>query len=127
MAIDVQKQIAYWRKSAEEDWSVGRTLAAAGKIRHGLFFIYLALEKMLKANVCRATRDLAPKIHSLVRLAELTRIALSEDRMDFLAEFGRFDIAGRYPDEGAEHLTQAEAEVRIAKAQEVFQWLSKQL
>lgn len=127
MAIDVQKQVAYWRKSAEEDWSVGRTLVASENIRHGLFFIHLALEKMLKANVCRATRDLAPKIHSLVRLAELTRMDLSEDRMDFLAEFGRFDIVGRYPDEGAENLTQAEAEVRMAKAQEAFQWLSVQL
>lgn len=102
-------------------------MVSSGKIRHGLFFIHLALEKILKANVCHATEDLAPKIHSLVRLAEITRMALVEDQMDFLAEFGRFDIAGRYPDEGNGCLTQVDAEARMAKAQEVFQWLSKQL
>ena len=125
--IDIKKQIAYWRKSDEEDWNVGRTLVSSEKSRHGLFFIHLALEKILKANVCHATGNLAPKTHSLVRLAEITRMAFSEDQMDFLAEFGRFDIAGRYPDEGNGCLTQTDAEARIAKAQEVFQWLSKQL
>ncbi len=26
MAIDIDKQVAYWRASAEEDWEVGRSL-----------------------------------------------------------------------------------------------------
>ncbi len=117
----------YWRKSAEEDWSVGGTLVSSGKIRHGLFFVHLALEKILQANMCRATQDLAPKIHSLVRLAEQTRMAISESHMNFLAEFDSFDIAGRYPDEANGCLKQADAEARVAKAEEVFQWLSKSL
>jgi HEPN domain-containing protein len=125
--INIKKQITYWRKSAEEDWSVGQTLVSSGKIRHGLFFIHLALEKILKANMCRTTQDLAPKIHSLVRLAEQTQMAISEAHMDFLAEFDRFDIAGRYPHEDNGCLEQADAEARVAKAQEVFQWLSEQL
>jgi len=29
-----------------------------------MFFVHVALEKTLKAHVCEATRDLAPKIHS---------------------------------------------------------------
>lgn len=43
----------------------------AAKIRHGLFLAHLALEKTLKAHVCRTTGELAPKTHNLVRLAEM--------------------------------------------------------
>ena len=38
MGIAIDKQVAYWRASAEEDWDVGRSLVEQGKARHGLFF-----------------------------------------------------------------------------------------
>jgi HEPN domain-containing protein len=44
-----------------------------------LFFAHLALEKLLKAHVCRATRDLAPRVHALLRLAERAGLMLPED------------------------------------------------
>jgi len=54
-------------------WGLGSSYRSHEKnrIRHGLFLANLALEKALKALVCKATRDLAPRIHNLVRLAEL--------------------------------------------------------
>jgi len=54
--FDVEKQIAYWRGGAEEDMAVARELIAGKRVRHGLFFAHLALEKALKAIVCRVTR-----------------------------------------------------------------------
>lgn len=68
--VDIGKQIEHWRAGAGEDWEVARDLVERGKIRHGLFFAHLALEKTLKAHVCRTTNELAPPIHNLVRLAE---------------------------------------------------------
>ena len=62
-----------------------------------MFFVHLALEKMLKARVCRATRDFAPRIHALVRLAELGSVILSDDRKDMLTEMTKYNIVGRYP------------------------------
>jgi len=53
-----------------EDWEVGKELIVGRRFRHGLFFIHLALEKILKAHVCRNTVDIAPPIHNLARLAE---------------------------------------------------------
>ena len=64
--IDIQKQIDYWRNGSQEDWEVGHELVGLGRTRHGLFFAHLALEKMLKAHVCQATANLAPKIHNLL-------------------------------------------------------------
>ncbi|NCO95976.1 MAG: HEPN domain-containing protein, partial [Armatimonadetes bacterium] len=52
--IDVEKQVAYWRDGAKEDWEVAQELVDRGRTRHGLFFGHLALEKLLKAHVCRA-------------------------------------------------------------------------
>lgn len=41
--IDVTKQIAYWRRGAEEDWEVGGQLFSSGRVRQSLFFrIWLA-------------------------------------------------------------------------------------
>lgn len=74
--IDIDKQIAYWRDSADEDFAVARELVRWTRIRHGLFFAHLALEKALKAHVCRVTHDIAPRVHNLVRLAELAELDL---------------------------------------------------
>ncbi len=127
MSIDIDKQVAYWRESAEEDWDVGCSLVEQGKTRHGLFFLHLALEKVLKAHVCRATQDLAPKVHSLRRLSELSGLSITEEDADFLAAFDRYDIAGRYPDTLGPAPTKEEAKSRQIKAQEVFTWLIRQL
>jgi len=96
--IDISKQIDYWRAGADEDWQVAVELVDAGRTRHGLFFAQLALEKLLKAHVCRATRDLAPRIHALLRLAERAGLMLPEDWRVFLARFDRYQLEGRYPD-----------------------------
>lgn len=121
--IDVDKQVAYWRDGAQEDWGVARELIDLGRTRHGLFFVHLALEKALKGHVCRQTRDLAPRIHNLVRLAELAAIKASQEQIDTLAEMNAFNLEGRYPDLLALPPTPAEAQAYLSRAEEVFQWL----
>ena len=44
------------------------------------------MEKVLKAHVCKKTLDLAPRIHNLIRLAELSSLELSQVQKDLLAE-----------------------------------------
>ena len=51
--VDIDKQISYWKESADEDWAVAQQLLGSGRTRHGLFFAHLTLEKMLKALVCK--------------------------------------------------------------------------
>lgn len=121
--IDIDKQIAYWQNGAQEDWEVARELIDRGRIRHGLFFVHLALEKALKAHVCRQTRDLAPRIHNLVRLAELAAINASQEQVNTLAEMNALNIEGRYPESLLPRPTPVEAQAYLARAEEVFQWL----
>ena len=58
--IDIDKQIDFWRDSAKEDLAVAHELVHKNRLRHGLFFAHLALEKILKAHVCRVIQDISP-------------------------------------------------------------------
>ena len=51
--FNIQKQIDYWRNRAMEDYEVAKNPIDQKKVRHGLFFAHLALEKMLKAHVVK--------------------------------------------------------------------------
>lgn len=121
-----EKQIQYWRIGAREDWEVARELVQAGRIRHGLFFAHLALEKLLKAHVSRHTDALAPRIHSLLRLAAQTGLQLTAEQSAFLGRFDRFQIEGRYPDVLPVELDYKTANQELTRAREVFEWLENQ-
>ena len=125
--IDIEKQIDYWRNGANEDWEVAQELVERGRTRHGVLFAHVALEKAIKADVCRQTRDLAPRIHNLVRLAELSGIPARIEQMKVLAEMNVFNIEGRYPNSLSPPPKQAEARAYLSRAGEVFQWLMSQL
>jgi HEPN domain-containing protein len=125
--IDIGKQIIYWRNSSEEDWQVASELIKAGRTRHGLFLAQLAIEKILKAHVCRQTNDIAPRIHNLVRLAELASIVLTSRQLDILADMNKFNIEGRYPNIASLAPSQAEAQIAMGQAEEIYQWLMSRL
>jgi HEPN domain-containing protein len=127
MMVDIEKQISYWRNGSSEDWAVAKELVERGRIRHGLFFAHLALEKALKAHVCRSTRDLAPPIHNLVRLANKASLMLSQAHMETLAEMNAFNVEGRYPESLIPAPSRAEAQAYLERGEEVFRWLISML
>ena len=119
--INIEKQIAFWREGANEDLAVAQELLERGRVRHGLFFAHLALEKAIKAHVCRRTQALAPRLHNLIRLAELAELQLSESQRDALAEMNAFAIEGRYPESLSPPPTQEEARSYMDRAKEGFE------
>jgi len=121
--FDIDKQIAHWRSGAEEDWQVACELIEQGRIRHGMFFAHLALEKILRAHVCMATRELAPPTHNLVRLAQNGVPTLNSQQMDLLAEVNSFNIEGRYPELLLPLPTTAEAKDYLKRIGELVECL----
>ena len=119
--------LKYWRNGAAEDREVAQELIVSGRVRHGLFFAHLTLEKLLKAHVCRHTQDLAPRLHNLVRLAELAALPLSQAQIDILAEMNAFNIEGRYPGSLIPPPSQSEAREYLRRVEEVYRWLMNQL
>ncbi len=125
--IDIEKQVAYWRDGALSDWEAAQVLLRRKLVWQGLFFMHLALEKALKAHVCRKTRQLAPFSHNLMRLAELADISLTPEQTRILGRANQFNLEGRYPDQEALEPSHQYATEFIKQAQEVFKWLLSQL
>jgi hypothetical protein len=125
--VDIEKQVTYWRSGAEEDWLVGLDLVSQNRVRHGLIFIHMAFEKILKAHVCRRIQDIAPRLHNLIRLAEMAGIALDQHQQNILADINVFSIQGRYPDMLLPSPSPELAQEVLDQATELFQWLTNQL
>ncbi len=126
--MDVAKHVEYWHEGSREDMGAAIVLLEQSKPRHALFFAHLSLEKLLKALVAKATRDLPPRIHDLLRLAELAGLALTRERREFLARFQRHCLEGRYPDmppTPTPLFPEAQAELEAAK--EALAWLTSLL
>ncbi len=96
--MDLTKHIAFWRMGAAEDFDVAIRLIAENRIRHGLFFLHLAVEKELKALYVEQQTAPAPRTHNLVRLAHDAGVALEPDLVSVLAEVNLYCLEGRYPD-----------------------------
>ena len=126
--MDIRKQIDFWRKGSEEDLLGARTLFEKGLVRLSLFVAHLALEKMLKAHVAKATAGIPPKIHNLSRLGEISGLPLPPERKEFLNRFDIYQIQGRYPEDiGMMDLDQHDAGKLLDAVEEMIQWLKPQL
>ena len=125
--VDVPKQIEYWRTSSDEDFAAAQSLLEKDHLRHSLFFAHLAIEKILKAHVMRQTKEIPPRIHNLIRLAELAKLKLDEERKGFLREFGVYQLEGRYPDSVQMPVESGFVRNEITKVRDMLTWLKKQL
>lgn len=72
-----QDYIAYWKTTAEKDWTAVEHLFEKGDYLHSLFFAHLVLEKLMKAHWVKDNQgSIPPKVHNLVYLAGQTRLSL---------------------------------------------------
>jgi HEPN domain-containing protein len=88
----------------------------------------LALEKILKALfVDRNDNIIPPKIHNLVRLAELSKIELDDEQRFLLDKINDFNIQMRYPDYKLEFYKRCDekyANEQLGKIKEFYTWFS---
>ena len=124
--VNINTQIQNWLKGGQEDWLAACSLIEHNHLRQGLFMAHLALEKFLKAKVCRETRDLAPRLHNLVQLAALAKLNPTTDQLDTLADMNDFNLEGRYPEEMTAPPTAAESRALMARTKEVIEWLTQE-
>ena len=96
--MDYQQVVDYWHKTAAHDIKVMRSLFRSHYYSDALFYGQLVLEKLLKAKVVETTKRQAPKIHDLVRLAQMANLSLTDPEIAFLDEMSEFNIEARYPD-----------------------------
>lgn len=94
------------------------------RYRYALFLSELAVEKTLKGLVVKTTDQEPPKIHDLLRLADITRISLTQERKLFLARVQKYCLEGRYPDYFSSEIPYNEAKTVLDECREIVRWLT---
>ena len=125
----MNKQIDYWKKSAEHNWKTALDLLKTKHYDACLFFCHLTLEKILKGLVVERTNKPAPYIHDLERLALVAEIPISKEQSKYLKIITRFNIGGRYDDEKLafyKSCAKEYAEKYLSISNELKLWLKKQ-
>jgi len=125
-----EEHITYWLKSAEHDLEVADTLFQSKKYDWCLFIAHLVLEKVLKAYFVKRYNKLPPKIHNLIRLAEMANLELTEGQKVFLDEVNDFNLAIRYPDykfEFYKKCTEDFTKQYFKGIKEFYKWLLSQI
>jgi HEPN domain-containing protein len=128
MKFDIKKTIQYWTEGAVYDLDVAEAMFEKEKYPYALFMGHLALEKLLKALVVRATENHAPHTHSLPLLAEKTGLKIPQKTLRVLARFMEFHFEARYPSDQKKFYrkcTKTFTTRNLQKMNEVFLWLKK--
>ena len=125
--MDIYEHINYWIKSAEHDLEVAETLFYNEKYDWCLYLCHLVIEKILKALWVKNNENkLPPKSHNLVRLAEYSKVKLTDEQKIFLDEINDFNIAVRYPDYKFEFYLKCNKNFTkkyFDKVKEFYKWL----
>ncbi|MCX6057268.1 MAG: HEPN domain-containing protein [Chloroflexi bacterium] len=121
--IDVEKLVTHWRNGALSSWEDALYLIKGKRVMLGMFAVHLALEKVIKAHVIKRTGSLLPKIHNLIRLAEIAKLDVDVEYRKVLAEINDFNIEGRYSDEVLSPISFKEAKVYMNRAKGTLEWL----
>ncbi len=127
--FDIKKTVQYWTEGAVYDLDVAKAMFEKEKYPYALFMGHLALEKLLKALVVKATENHAPHTHSLPLLAEKTGLKIPQKTVRSLARFMEFHFEARYPNDEKKFYrkcTKAFTTRNLQKMNEVFLWLKKQ-
>lgn len=93
-----QESIDIWTEGSKDALDTAQKLFAAKKFNHSLFFLHLALEKLLKAIYISKEDGAPPYTHDLVTLVEKCSINASDDEKAQFAEISEFNVSARYED-----------------------------
>ncbi len=122
----MKKEIKNWLDSAKYDMETAEHMFNSGRYIYTIFMCHLAIEKALKAKVQQTTGETPPRIHNLVHLVELAKLAPPEQMNRFLGELSNLSIVTRYPRDFQEMLkafTKERTETFLRKTKEAFRWV----
>ena len=129
----MKKNTLYWIGLSDYDIDTADAMLASQRYVYVVFMCHISLEKMLKACVTELTDlDMPPKIHNLVRLAEIASVlnSMTDEQRRFLIRLNDQQVATRYPEELSALFnvyTRAFVESILASTKELRTWLRHQL
>ena len=122
------EHIQYWLDVAVHDLDTAESLFQSEKYDWCLFLGHLVLEKMLKALYVKTNTDnFPPKIHNLLRLAELSSLTVTTEQQEFFDDVNEFNLTARYSDYKEafyKRCTRAYTEPYFIGIKENYAWLT---
>lgn len=125
-----KRDISQWIKLSDYDIKTAKAMQEKGRYLYVLFCCQQAVEKRLKALVIKTTQTFPPKLHDLIRLADLTKIDLNAEQKIFLRKLTNYYIETRYPEETEElsrKLTERLSERYLKQTNEAIECIDQQL
>lgn len=95
----IKKDIQYWVNISKYDLDTAFSLLKSKRYLYVLFMCQQAIEKMLKGIIILKTKEFPPRIHNLVKLAELAGLRRQDIDFEFLDKLSFYYIETRYPEE----------------------------
>jgi len=125
--LDIQIQIDYWVKGAEEDILTAQLLIREKRTLPGLFFCYLAIEKVIKAHVVKKIGDVAPQNQNLIDLYKTADLEFDDTSLIFIEILMKYQLQGLYPDYDSLSPEQPKVIVYFNEAKDLLQRLKMNL
>ena len=117
----------YWLDSSDDALDTARRLIRGKKYVHAMFFLHLAVEKILKGLYINQNKEDAPIGHNLHKLAEkIKNIGITGENNKILTQITAFNIAARYDDYKQSFYracTEKFAKEYMKKGKELILWL----
>lgn len=88
--------IKIWVDGANDALDTANKLFNSKKYHHALFFLHLALEKILKALYISIKDEAPPYIHNLKQISEIAGLELSDTEINQLDQISEFNVSTRY-------------------------------
>ena len=119
----MKKTTKNWIDTANYDLKTAKAMLTSGRYIYVVFMCHLSLEKMIKAILSSEIKELPPKSHSLLYLAQKASIEFPDDLQEFIDQLDNVSIATRYP----EDLNRMSKEFTELKSEEVFNFTRRTL
>jgi HEPN domain-containing protein len=130
----VSDKVKAWLAIADDDLDTAKSLLNGKKYRYIGFMCQQAVEKALKAviQISCAEGEMPPKIHHLVRLANLAGVTedLSEGQINLIDNINPMSIEARYPEykeRVLEGITVEDCIQFVKQTEEFLCWIKKRL
>ena len=127
MNSGIKQDIQYWVNIAKYDIGTAFSLLKSKRYLYVLFMCQQAVEKMLKGIIILKTKEFPPRIHDLVKLAELAGLKRKDIDFEFLDRLSFYYIETRYPEEQLKlHKTVSRkiASIYYKETKRIWLWLN---
>lgn len=128
----MDKKAQYWIDLADYDIETAKAMLETKRYLYVGFMCHQSIEKALKAVITSQSGNIPPKIHNLIKIAEMARLfdSMNEQQKQTIFLLNPLNIESRYPsykDMMLEQLTDTRCNEILSESKELLLWIKQQL